>query len=248
MEYKPTRPEHFAAEIMRLQQNMGLLNTFLEYFMETQEVSKSDVKRSRMDEARRRTMMRRIFWIGGGVIGISALVALISWAIWKSNKEKPGVYYPQIGQEHIQLKDPLPKPYNSNPPSSGAHYPSPANWGVYDYEVNDRFFIHNLEHGGIWISYRPLSATSSVNVHVVEHLKAIVDEFGGSKIVMAPRAANDTDIAVVAWTRVLKFDLVGGDISDDQLNQIRQFYRALKNRGPEFVPDTMPGADPKSVQ
>ena len=215
--------------------------------METQEVSKSDFKRTRVDEARRRTMMKRIFWIGGAVV-VALLIGVIIWAIGKSDKETPGVYYPAIGQEHIQLSDPLPKSYNSDPPSSGAHYPSPANWGVYDYEVNDRFFIHNLEHGGIWISYRPSVATSSPDAHVVEYLKSIVDEFGGSKIVMAPRSVNDADIAVVAWTRVLKINLAGGSISEEQLSEIRAFYRAYKNRGPEFVPDSMPGVDPKTIQ
>ena len=211
--------------------------------METQEISKLDMKRSRADEARRRKIIKRVFWIGGITVVTVAVVGGIVWLVWKSEKESPGVFYPSIGQEHIQLNGALPQPYNSNPPSSGAHYPTPANWGVYDYEVNDKIFIHNLEHGGIWISYRP-----SVDAHVKDHLKNIVDEFGGSKIVMGPRAANDTDIAIVAWTRVLKFNLVNGDISEQQLDDIRAFYRALKNHGPEFVPDSMPGVDPKTVQ
>ncbi|MDZ4286148.1 MAG: hypothetical protein U1A23_04410 [Candidatus Sungbacteria bacterium] len=64
---------------------------------------------------------------------------------------------------------------------------------------------------------------------------------------MAPRSANDTDIAVSAWTRMTKFNLTGDGLSDEQKNQIRAFYKALKNRGPEFVPG-MPGIDPKSIE
>ena len=140
-------------------------------------MSKSDVKRSRVDEARRRKMMKQIFWIGVIVVGVIAVVGGIIWLVGENNKEKPGVYYPQVGQEHIQLKDPLPKEYNSNPPSSGAHYPSPANWGVYDYEVNDKIFIHNLEHGGVWIAYRP-----SVPTKVVDELRTIVNEIGRAHV------------------------------------------------------------------
>ena len=157
-------------------------------------------------------------------------------------KNLPGEFFPNVGQEHVPLDQEPPKPYNSNPPSSGAHFSSPARWGVYDSEVPDKLFIHNMEHGGVWISYRP-NATKEV----VAQLNAIVQEFGGSKIVMAPRSANDADIAVAAWSRVMKLQIKGGVLTDLQKNEIRRFYRAFKNKGPEFVPDTMQGVDPKEL-
>lgn len=200
-------------------------------------------KKSRIDEAIRRRNIRRGLWIAGILLSVIALVWLIVWLAMRSTKNAPGIPYEEVGREHTDLQAPLPKPYNSNPPSSGAHYASPANSDVYDYEVNDRIFIHNLEHGGIWIAYRP-----GVSAQVIEDLKSIVKEFGGSKIVMAPRSVNNADIAIVAWTRVLKFDLTDGVLSDRQKNEIRRFYKAFKNHGPEFVPDGMGGVDPKSVQ
>lgn len=200
-------------------------------------------KRSRIDEAIRRRKIRRALWTAGILLAFVALVWVIIWLASQSARNAPGVSYAEVGREHIDLQALPPKPYNSNPPSSGAHYPSPANWGVYEYEVNDRIFLHNLEHGGIWIAYRP-----SVSAEVVGDLKGIVKEFGGSKIVMAPRSANDADIAIVAWTRVLKFDLTNGALTDKQRDDIRAFYRAFKNHGPEFVPEGMGGVDPKSVQ
>ncbi len=200
-------------------------------------------KKSRIDEAIRRRRNRRILWIAGILLAVVAGVWLIIWLVMANAKNAPGVSYPAVGQEHIDLQAPLPKPYNSNPPSSGAHYASPAHSGVYDYEVNDKIFIHNLEHGGVWIAYRP-----SMPAKVIEDLKGIVKEFDGSKIVMAPRSANDADIAIVAWTRVLKFDLANSALSDQQKSALRRFYRAFKNHGPEFIPGDMGGVDPKSVQ
>ncbi|OGZ97918.1 MAG: hypothetical protein A3B34_00265 [Candidatus Sungbacteria bacterium RIFCSPLOWO2_01_FULL_54_21] len=206
-------------------------------------ISKADTKRERSITAtRRKRTMRAFSFIGAGAAVIALVVAGIWWAGQKE-ADAPGMFYPSVGQEHISLTAAAPAPYNSNPPSSGAHFPSPANWGVYDYEVHDRLFIHNMEHGGVWIAYRPTIATSTIN-----DLKAIAEAFGGSKIVMAPRAANDADIAIVAWTRVLKLDSVGEHLSDEQKGQIRVFYKQWKNRGPEFVPDTMPGVNPKGVQ
>lgn len=201
------------------------------------------LKRSRIDEAIRRRRIKRTLWTAGILLAVIAVIWLIVWLVVRSAKNAPGISYLEVGREHIDLRALPPKPYNSNPPSSGAHYPSPANWGVYDYEINDKIFIHNLEHGGIWTAYRP-----GVPAKVVEDLKGIVSEFRGSNMVMAPRSANDTDIAIVAWTRVLKFDLTNGALSDQQKEQIKTFYRDFKNHGPEFVPEDMGGVDPKSVQ
>ncbi|MBI4134805.1 MAG: DUF3105 domain-containing protein [Candidatus Sungbacteria bacterium] len=192
------------------------------------------------------TWKKRIKSIAGWGIFLFVLLAIIGGAVWyqkRSISHVPGKTYEDIGNQHIALSAPLPKPYNSNPPSSGAHFASPANWGVYDYEVNDKIFIHNLEHGGIWISYRP-----SVPTAVLEELGAIIQEYGGSKLVMAPRSANDMDIAVAAWTHVYAFNLESGALADARKEEVRAFYRAYKNRGPEFVPDSIPGVDPKAVQ
>lgn len=205
--------------------------------------SKSEDKKGRVEHAIRARNIKWILWTIGILIVLAILIGGGMKYSSERNKNLPGVSYLEVGREHIALNGVLPKPYNSNPPSSGAHFSSPANWKMYDYEVNDKIFIHNLEHGGVWISYRP-----SISSEAVGQLKQVVHEFMGSKLVMAPRSANDTDIAVVAWTRVLAFNLNGPQFSDQEINQVRAFYKSFKNRGPEFVPDTMPGVDPKSVQ
>lgn len=203
----------------------------------------SEADDQRIKRAIRRKFMRRMIFVGGSlaVIGVS-----IWFGIFLSKKlaiTPPGEKYEDVGREHIGLNDKLPREYNSNPPSSGAHFSSPANWAIYDYEVNDRIFIHNLEHGGIWIAYKP-----SVPTDVVAELKEIVNTFGGSKLVMAPRSANDADIAVVSWGHVYKFNVSGGHLSDQQKTDVKNFYIALKNHAPEDVPDFMAGVDPKEIK
>lgn len=197
----------------------------------------------RIESARRKRMQKRVFFI---VLAVLILAGAVIGGVTHSKKRQanlPGTFYPSVGAEHIPFRAEPKTPYNSNPPSSGSHFSYPANWGVYDYEVHDQIFIHNLEHGGVWIAYKPTVSSSTV-----EALKGIIDSFGGSKWIMAPRASNDADIAIVAWTRVLKFDLSGGELSEEQRKEIGRFYKAYKNKGPEFVPDTMPGVNPKEVQ
>lgn len=203
----------------------------------------NELAEERINRAIRRKLLRRFYWIGGSVMTITALIWLGIIISQKTTIVAPGETYEEVGREHIALNDPLPKPYNSNPPSSGAHYATPANWGVYDYEVNDRLFIHNLEHGGIWIAYKP-----SVSSDVIAELKKMVNDFGGLKIVMAPRGANDADVAMVAWDHVYKFNVSDGHLSDQQKIDIGNFYKALLNHAPEDVPAFMPGVDPKEVK
>ena len=209
--------------------------------MEQQEqiFQKEDSKKARIDQAIRRARMRLIILWGSVAAGIILIVGIIIWIARMPAPIPPGVAFAGQGQEHVDLSYQF--SYNSNPPTSGPHYSSPAGWSIYDYEVADKIFIHNLEHGGIWISYRP-----GISAKAIEDLKSIVNEFYGSQIVMAPRSANDTDIAVAAWMHLYKFDLTGDGLTDKQKEDIRTFYMALKNHGPEFVPG-MTGIDPKSV-
>lgn len=216
--------------------------------MDQQNISISELspkgqdKHLRMEQAIRRRKQKQIVW-GASIFVLGVVV--IGGSIWyarERSKNLPGEYYPSIGQEHIPLGQEPPKPYTSNPPSSGGHFASPALWNIYDYEVPDQIFIHNLEHGGIWISYRP-----GISKEAVEQLKAVVNAFGGSKIVMAPRSANDADVVVAAWERLSKFNAEGGLLSEAQIKEIERFYRAFKNKGPEFVPEGMGGVDPKEL-
>ena len=112
------------------------------------------------------------------------------------------------------------QPYNSNPPTSGPHG-NALPWGFNAAEVADINVVHNLEHGGIWISYKDISADQ------VDLLKTIAAANSGSVIVSA-RAANDSPVAVVSWGQLLQLDAV------DEA-QINEFITQNKNKSPELL-------------
>ena len=62
-------------------------------------------------------------------------------------QEGPGRRMPDRGGGHVPEGQPV--PYPSYPPTSGPHWPRPAPWGVYDFEIAPEVYVHNLEHGGI---------------------------------------------------------------------------------------------------
>lgn len=198
-------------------------------------------EQQRMRTARARKMKKLFWWIFILVIVFAVGYGLVRWIAYRQNN-LPGVGYTEVSRDHIPLNDQNPRGYNSNPPTSGPHFASPANWGVYDYEVRDEIFLHNLEHGGIWISYKP-----SVSQGVVDDLKKIAGDMN-TKIVVGPRSQNDTDIAVAAWTRLLKFNVSGQPLTESQKNDIKNFIGSFVDKGPEYIPDMGGGIDPKTVQ
>lgn len=166
---------------------------------------------------------RKIFWIGGT---LAVLGLLIYGGIWWSRSARqnlPGELIPDQGREHVTSANH--PPYSSNPPTSGWHFGWEAEWRVYKEELPDETLIHNLEHGGIWISYRP-----DIPEDIIKRLESFYDKYG-RKIIVTPRPKNDTDIALAAWTRLDKFN--ASDYSDER---VERFIKAFRNKGPEFVP------------
>lgn len=109
--------------------------------------------------------------------------------------------------------------YNSNPPTSGPHWPQPADWGVYQSSGPDELFVHNLEHGGIWLSYRDVDAATQGK------LEALAGKYPEA-VVLSPRPENASPIAVASWGRVLEQDVL-----DEQV--IVAFITANINKSPE---------------
>jgi hypothetical protein len=122
------------------------------------------------------------------------------------------------GQQHIKNGESH-EPYNSNPPTSGPHYIQPANWAVYSTALVDEQAVHNLEHGGIWISYKDIDEVT------ISQLEKIAKANGGS-VIMSPRPNNDSKIALASWTRLEKLE------NYDEA-KILEFIKANKNKSPE---------------
>lgn len=141
----------------------------------------------------------------------------------RRGKTTIGEEVPILGAQHITPGSPH-TPYNSNPPTSGPHWPEPAKNGIYEAELADEQIIHSLEHGHIWIAYK-VDATNEVK----DGLRKIVQE-NDWKIVLEPRGQNDSLIALAAWGRILKLDSFNEE-------KVREFIKAYRDQGPEKTPN-----------
>lgn len=177
----------------------------------------------RIAQARRSKLAKRLIAVGVGLIALGAIIFGFAQFVRRPADGGPGEALPDQGAPHVSLGTPF--DYNSNPPTSGPHFANPAEWGVYQEGIADQILIHNLEHGGIWIAYSP-----RIDAGLVAKLEAFHHEFG-RKIIVAPRQANDADIALAAWNHLDKFSA-----SEYSEERVRAFIKAYRNRGPEFVP------------
>lgn len=165
-----------------------------------------------------------VWWITGLIAVI--FVFLIIKASKNSNSlktdisegERSGQTFPIQGQQHIQIGASHPA-YNSNPPTSGWHYPQPANWGVYQEELPDEQVIHNLEHGGIWISYKDIDEATKAKLETI-------GKQNPRSVIVTPRTKNDSKITLASWGRLQKLDQFYEKI-------ILDYIKANKNKSPE---------------
>lgn len=182
---------------------------------------RNELKREEKQKAREQAIrIKKIKSIAPWVVFIALVIAGIYWVAVtaeKSEESRPGEEIPIVSREHINVGDPH-EPYNSNPPTSGPHA-GPLPWGFSEEEVADEDAIHNLEHGGIWISYKDLDQQS------IDTLREIARENAFS-VVVSPREANDSKVAVASWGRLMKLDSV-------DFEAIMEFIRKNKNKSPE---------------
>ncbi len=156
-------------------------------------------------------------YVWGTVIFLVSGIITVLLMPRPNHKQELGQSYPIQGQDHIEVGA-THAPYNSNPPTSGPHYVLPAKWGVYQTELPDEQLVHNLEHGGIWISYKNIDAKTKTALEKIARSQP--------KIIMTPRANDDAPIVLASWGR-----LQTSQTYDEK--GILAFIEANKNQSPE---------------
>ena len=109
----------------------------------------------------RRSARRRTAVIVSASVTAVALVGGTSWAVvgssgsGSSTQNKVALTgmqtYSGLARDHVAG----PVSYPQTPPVGGAHSSTWQNCGVYSTPVHNENAVHSLEHGAMWITYRP---------------------------------------------------------------------------------------------
>ena len=113
--------------------------------------AKLDKAAARADQKRK---LQRTTLIRRGVIGLTAVVvaATAGVCVVRDRALTEAVVtasYP-AGQHTTN-----PVKYVETPPVGGLHHPAWQNCGIYTAPIHNEHGVHALEHGAVWITYRP---------------------------------------------------------------------------------------------
>ena len=187
----------------------------------TQPASKREQKRARQ---RRQQMRTNLIW-GGLGLGVLAIIGLF---VWQGVRPRAGEEIPIMSSSHIPV-DSDPGKYNSDPPTSGPHYPAEARAGFYDtniYQYPAGYLVHNLEHGYIIFWYNCGLLDEAACADLKSQIKSVMDEFNNVKVIAYPWDSIDVPVVMTSWGRLQKMETFNAA-------QARAFYRANLNRSPE---------------
>jgi hypothetical protein len=199
------------------------------------------VQAPRARQTQRDPRRTRMLFLGlGGVIVVAAAAVGIAMAMGGGGgAADTGVFgscvrqtFPAQGRLHVQR---VPKGYyNSTPPTSGNHFPTPAVWNVYTQPVEEIRLVHNLEHGGVVVQYG-----SDVSQATVAKIVAWYDQDPRGLVVapLPPELEQEkpelrNKIALTAWTHLMTCSTFDEGPMDDFLDD----YRGPQGDGPEKYP------------
>lgn len=175
--------------------------------------------------------------LAGGLIGLFLLGSKNKPTTNEQQAEKIGQDVP-VMPDSSHVADGTKITYSTNPPTSGQHYAAPAEAGIKEGEIADEQAVHNLEHGYIWITYRPCGdqiKDNCLDENQIKELKRAAQDLppdpvnNVQKYILSPRSRNERKITLVAWGALHHVDQVDA-------GQIRQFYDGRVNKGPEILP------------
>jgi hypothetical protein len=172
--------------------------------------------------AERRQQRSRMVWIGAAVVAI-VVVAIAAYLILNRKETPPPVLgavqtYSDLSRNHTTA----PVSYPQNPPVGGDHDPVWQNCGYYDKPVRNENAVHSLEHGAVWITYRPDLPQAQIDT-----LKALAES--QTFILVSPKDDLPAPVVASAWGKQLLLD----SADDPGLDEFIRSYR-LDPKGPEL--------------
>jgi len=187
----------------------------------TQKSGKREQRRARQ---RRQQMKGSLLWGGVGV----AVLAVIGFIVWQGVRPRTGEEIPIMTSTHITV-DSDPGTYNSDPPTSGPHYPDEAQAGFHEtnaYQYPAGYLVHNLEHGYVIFWYNCALLDETTCVELKSQIKVVMDEVNNVKVIAYPWDSIDVPVAMTSWGRLQKMETFNA-------SQARAFYKTNLNKSPE---------------
>lgn len=107
-----------------------------------------------------------------------------------------------------------PVTYEQTPPAGGQHFNSWQNCGYYAAQVQNEYAVHSLEHGAVWITYRPDLPPEQIDV--------LREKAQQSYVLVSPYPELPSPVVLSAWGKRLTVGDANAEEVDAFLRQYRQ--------------------------
>ncbi|AWT35841.1 hypothetical protein GCM10008956_04340 [Deinococcus arenae] len=129
------------------------------------------------------------------------------------------------GEKVFQYEGGLHQPgrqtYKETPPVGGVHNSIWQHCGVYDRPIYNEHAVHSMEHGAVWVTYRP-----DLSQDDLATLNKLVD--GRTYTLLSPYPGLPTPVVISAWNRQLQVNRA----DDPRLKRFLNTYE-LGKQAPE---------------
>lgn len=175
-------------------------------------------------QAKQRAAERRNAWLiyGTGGAVIVSIIAAVSFVVVGEVRQQERTQaeaarpvegeqdFPDQSRNHTRGSVSYPR----NPPTGGDHAPVWTNCGIYTAPVEPTRAVHSLEHGAVWLSYRP-----DLPEDQVAELTSLVGN--QDYLLLSPITEQASPVTITAWGKQLSVD----SSSDARLATFIKKYR-----------------------
>jgi len=163
---------------------------------------------------------RQWFWTRLGLIGfLIVAVAGVGWLGYNLVRDRQLNQIPEgtntgfnyVGAQHVA--DGTVVQYAESPPVGGEHYNAWQNCGYYSQPIRNENAVHSLEHGAVWIAYRP-----DLPQDQIDQLRQLAEQ---DYILVSPYPELQSPVVATAWNNQLALDSAG----DPRLQQFIRYFK-----------------------
>lgn len=176
----------------------------------------SKAGRAKVDQVRQEQRAKerrsRIILITAVATVVLLIAGVVGFTVWKDVSSRPTL---DAVKTYTVTRDHTTEPvtYEQTPPVGGDHASTWLNCGVYTEPVANELAVHSLEHGAVWVTYRP-----DLPADQVAALEASIPD---TYMVLSPFDGLPGPVVASAWGT----QLVLTGVDDPRLEEFIKTYR-----------------------
>ncbi|MDQ2785665.1 MAG: DUF3105 domain-containing protein [Chloroflexota bacterium] len=165
-------------------------------------------------ERARREQRRRWLTIGVGTLIVAIAIVVAAILLIHRRNATPAIAGVESFSGLARTHTSTPVTYPQTPPVGGPHNPVWQNCGYYAAPIANENGVHSLEHGAVWITYRP-----DLPADQIAALRKLA--VGQTYVLITPYPGLPAPVVASAWGKQLKLD----SPDDPRLSQFIKAYR-----------------------